>query len=204
MPYLFSRTITAHFLKVLVLIAFGNRSAAQLSVAEKKAFISTYYETRYKKQEKLVFVGGLDPSTKQDIIKSLTETRTLRKVDDIRRTTDSFAFSPEEKKFLSDEIEKQMDGTHWKEWLPANASTISIDTIRAIVQDPQRGWYYLSRHYSNWLHRASIPIFFRNRTLCAFYEDYNCGELCGQGKFGIYRKRDGRWELWFTIYDWIT
>jgi len=72
--------------------------------------------------------------------------------------------------------------------LLTNAQTDGSATIR-----PRYGFYSLS-----------VPLFFRDFTLCVFANGYYCGSLCGRGHMSVYKKVNGQWEKLKVINEWVS
>jgi hypothetical protein len=141
------------------------------------------------------------------MIQALQRNDTLknwRRLDDKLKVVDSLILTKEEKQFIIAELQNQIDTSLWNQVPIANSLTISQDTITAIFKDRKRSWSYFHSNYGNSFNSFTIPIFFRNNQLCAFYYDNSCGGLCGEGVFAIYRREKNGWKRWFTIYEWVS
>ncbi|GCC50951.1 hypothetical protein SanaruYs_11700 [Chryseotalea sanaruensis] len=51
------------------------------------------------------------------------------------------------------------------------------------------------------LYSLRKPIFLRDNSLCVFYYNYRCGDLCGAMEFAIYKRDEStKWKKWIIIY----
>jgi hypothetical protein len=55
------------------------------------------------------------------------------------------------------------------------------------------------------LYSLRKPIFLRDNSLCVFYYNYRCGDLCGAMEFAIYKRDEStNWKKWIVIYMSIS
>jgi hypothetical protein len=54
------------------------------------------------------------------------------------------------------------------------------------------------------LYNFTEPLFLKNNTICIFYQDYACGNLCGGGNLSIYIKANGKWKREWYLYNWVS
>jgi hypothetical protein len=117
---------------------------------------------------------------------------------------DSIKLSETEIKDIDTEITK-MNHFKWDKELFTDATLVPTDTINQIFGDRRKGgWTYLNAKGISKLYNIAPPIFLRNDTYCLFYYDYGCGDLCGQGEFALYKKENGRWVKWFSLFESIS
>jgi hypothetical protein len=76
-----------------------------------------------------------------------------------------------------------------------------LDTLRR--KFTTTACYYWIKNQSS-IFSFTTPVFLRENSLCFFYYSVACGQLCGEGKFVVYRKINGKWEHYFTIWEWIS
>ncbi|MFT3705777.1 MAG: hypothetical protein QM802_25635 [Agriterribacter sp.] len=51
------------------------------------------------------------------------------------------------------------------------------------------------------VYQIAKPIFIRNNTIAFAYYDYACGSLCGHGELIILKKKNDKWQWWWTIFS---
>ena len=115
---------------------------------------------------------------------------------------DSTTFSKEELHFIR---EKKYPSV--AKWDPSFFPAIKImnsDTLTSIFKRGAGGWTYYYNYYGSSFHSFSMPIFLRNDNYCIFYDDYDCGLLCGKGQLVLYKLIDGQWVELKRFCDWIS
>jgi hypothetical protein len=65
------------------------------------------------------------------------------------------------------------------------------------------GWKKFHQIYGNFF-SITLPIFNSNGDYAYFQWEYICGNLCGYGFSGIYKKVNGKWESIVVWNDWIS
>ncbi|SKA14755.1 hypothetical protein [Sediminibacterium ginsengisoli] len=116
---------------------------------------------------------------------------------------DTAGFSAAERR----QIRKQVSHpgiTAWTGDMFPQARILNADTIKAAFMERDKSWPYFHKQYGKSYYQVSVPIFLRNNTLCLFYTDYNCGPLCGQGAWVLYKKTGDKWESIKTFCRWIS
>jgi hypothetical protein len=196
------------YLAIIILFnAFIFNTQAQTN-KKAKIFVIDFFEQLREKDASLFFREKAYVNDIDEIISVLKEQRTdtLRsylRINNKLQVTDSLIFSKQEKKMIIEMLKEQRDVSFQNELSIPNSKAISEDTLKNIFKNSiDKGWDYFHKNYGNRYYSFSIPVFFRNNTLCAFYYSYTCGGLCGTGIFSIYRKINGKWESWFTLYEW--
>lgn len=117
---------------------------------------------------------------------------------------DSIKLSETEIKYIDTKI-AEMHRYKWNKELFPNAILIPTDTITKIFGDWRKyGWAYLNKKHIDKLYNFAPPIFLRDDTYCLFYYGYGCGDLCGQGEFALYKKENGKWVKWFSLFESIS
>lgn len=196
---------------LLILSLFFATSKIECQISNQiKQFVKSFYENTYPKADTLLVLKGWQKYSKKEVISALKSTSgndTLRlwmRVDNERKLIDSFIFLKKEKDSIMTILENQDDISLWDYFEIPNSKFILQDTVTAIFREKgvDIGWWYFRKKYGRRFYNFSIPIFFRNNLLCAFYESYSCGGECGQGNFSIYKLKNGKWEHWFTIHQW--
>jgi hypothetical protein len=174
---------------------------------ESRNFILDFYKKETKSANSFIYSKGIDSYWLDELKKTICNTDTLRKyltIDNKRKITDSLILTKNEKKFILDQLEFQTDTSQWNNLNINNSLAINQDTIKAIFKNKKKMWSYFYAKYKTDLKSFSIPIIIRNNSLCIFYNDVNCGDLCGEGKFAIYRKENDKWIVWFVLFEWIS
>jgi hypothetical protein len=187
-------------------VALTNLSAQTLST-QSKQFIIDFYKGRNNSSQPFLYIKGINPYEKNEIIQALQRSDTLknwRRIDNKLKVFDSLILTTKEKQFIISELQNQIDTSLWNEMDIPNSLTIPQDSITAIFKDRKRSWDYFHKIYGSSFNSFTIPVFFRNNQLCAFYYEYSCGGLCGEGVFAIYRREKNQWIRWFTIYEWVS
>ena len=172
-----------------------------------KEFILDFYREQNSSTKPFLYTKGINSYESIEIIRSLQRNDTLknwRRVDNKLQLVDTLILSTKEKQFIINRLENQVDTSLWNGISIPNSLTILQDTIKAIFKDRKRGWNYFYSNYGRSFNSFTIPIFFRNNQLCAFYYDNICGGLCGEGVFALYRREKDHWVRWFTIYEWVS
>ncbi len=172
-----------------------------------KEFILDFYRQHNNLTKPFIYTKGINSFERAEIIKSLERKDTLKnwkRIDNKLQVIDSLILTTKEKQFIRSRLENQTDTSLWNEIYIPNSSVISQDTITVIFKDRKKGWNYFNSNYGRSFNSFTIPIFFRNNQLCAFYHDNSCGRLCGEGIFAIYRREKDHWERWFIIYEWVS
>lgn len=193
------------FLTILA-IALTNLRAQTLS-SQGNAFIVDFYKEHHNSTPPFLYIKGINSYEKNQIVQSIQRSDTLKKwkrIGNRIQVVDSLVLTSKEIQFIIRELEKQTDTSLWNEINIPGSLVISRDTITAIFKDRNRNWNYFRSIYGSSLNSFSIPIFFRNNQLCAFYCDKICGGLCGEGVFSIYRREKDHWIRWFIIYEWVS
>lgn len=95
--------------------------------------------------------------------------------------------------------------TSWTSELTGTPFFISKDTISNIFTGARpRGWDYFNKRYGSHYYIFSSPVFFNNGTMCLFYIDYHCGELCNEGKIRLYKKDNHGWKVLKEFCSWMS
>ncbi|MBS1641613.1 MAG: hypothetical protein JST94_01135 [Bacteroidetes bacterium] len=190
----------------ILTIALTNLKAQTLK-NKSKEFIIDFYKQKSNSTIPFLFTKGINQYEKKELAKAFERNDTLKKwsrIDNKLVVIDSLILTKNEKQYIIDELGRQTDTSLWNEINIPNSLTISQDTITAIFKDRTRGWNYFYKTYGRSFNSFTIPIFFRNNELCAFYYDNSCGRLCGEGVFAIYKRENGNWIMWFRIYEWVS
>lgn len=95
--------------------------------------------------------------------------------------------------------------TSWTSELIGASVIVPHDTINDFFTRPHaRGWDYFNKRYGSHYYIFSSPIFFNNGTMCLFYIDYHCGEMCNEGKIRLYKKDNHRWKVLKEFCSWMS
>ena len=95
--------------------------------------------------------------------------------------------------------------TCWTAELTRASVIIPHDTINSIFTRPHaRGWDYFNKRYGDHYYIFSSPIFFNNGTMCLFYIDYHCGEMCNEGRIRLYKKDNHGWKVLKEFCSWMS
>ena len=173
---------------------------------EQIQFIESYFnKSNFSRPQKLVYAKGLWKFETEDIIKSLAKDTIFSIGYKYESVNNLLILSKEDRK----QIDNQLDSLCSNDWYESlqleNAQSVSQDTIKAIfANSPDLGWQYFRTKYGRELYRFSKPILFRNNTLCLFYYSNGCGSFCGEGYLTLFRKEQGIWVKWFTLYSWVS
>lgn len=141
----------------------------------------------------------------KEIIDELKED-TLKNSFDYNKSDEINIFIPSNKE--RNKINKalrKLSGFRWSKKYFHNMKIIGRDSLDFIFKDRKNlGWNYFHKEYGEGYYSFSKPIFFRKNTISIFYSSYNCGGLCGGGQLDLYRKINDQWQLYFTLYMWIS
>jgi hypothetical protein len=156
------------------------------------------------KDDSVIFIDG---EHREKLI-ARAELRTMMKNDgrgifkEIKK--DSLILTGKEYAYVLSEI-KKMQKLVWHDGLLPNSKTIPTDTVTNIFKTKRMaGWDYLYKKGIHAIFTITNPVFLRNDTVCLFYFDQTCGDLCGSGDFAIYKKLDGKWVYWIMLNGWIS
>lgn len=168
---------------------------------EQTQFLKSYFS----KSEKLIYAKGLAKFEIDDIRKFLIKDTIFSLDYKYNPNSDRLILSKEERKA----IDNQLDSLNINNWYDSlhieNSRAISKDSIEAIFDpSPAIGWKYFYEKYGLKFYRFSKPILFRNNTLCVFYCSYYCSSFCGEGTLMVFRKEQGNWIKWLTLYGWVS
>ena len=172
-----------------------------------KKFILDFYGKRSDSSTVMIYTNGVNPRDTKEIIESIQKSDTLKNWGMINNSAwgnKPLVLTKEEKEFIIRAIESQADTSLWAGIAIPNAKKISLNEVDEIFKDRTKGWEYFYSKVGSSYRSFTIPIFFRNNTLCAFYYSNGCGWLCGEGVFAIYGKEGDRWVSWFIVYNWVS
>lgn len=83
----------------------------------------------------------------------------------------------------------------WEKSLVSKASLLIKDSHRkSDANGKLRNGYY----------SLSVPLFFRDFTICLVSMGYHCGALCGRGHLSIYKKINGSWRKVEELLNWVS
>jgi hypothetical protein len=108
------------------------------------------------------------------------------------------------------EFQAALDSSKLQNWTADLVGTkvrlLSEDTIRAIFKGKilYKDWNVFYSKYGKRFLKFSAPIFLRNKTLCIFYSEEDCGSTCGSGELDVYKKNGGGWKLVKTVCSWMS
>lgn len=173
---------------------------------EQIQFIKSYFsESNFNKSEKLVYAKGLWEFEKGDILKLLAKD-TIFSLSYKYEPVDNLLILNKDDRMQIDSQLDSLSSNGWYENLQLeNAQAIPQDTMKAIfAHNLEKGWAYFYKKYGSKYYHFSKPILFRNNTLCLFYYGNGCGSFCGEGYLGLFRKEQGSWVKWFTLYSWVS
>jgi hypothetical protein len=161
-------------------------------------FLEDFFDENLETDSRVIIADCIDNFSIQEMSNSLAR-------DTIRGFGNSnfIVFTEDEKSIIINSLHS-LKLQRWKEETLKNATIISSDTIGKIFDDPQKDWEYFRKKYGGGFYSLSKPIFLRDNSLCVFYFGNNCGELCGEGKFSVYKKTFFGWSHYVTIYAWIS
>ena len=163
----------------------SNHQANQLT----KEFISTIKKS-YSLEDNFVLVNKPETKEFQNCLKWILQ--------------DSLVISSRFKDFIIHTIEKP-SLTSWTSELAGTPTIIHRDTINHIFTGSHpRGWDYFNKKYGKHYYIFSSPIFFNNGTMCLFYIDHHCGEMCNEGKILLYRKDNNGWKVQKEFCSWMS
>ena len=173
---------------------------------EQIQFIESYFsKSNFSRPEKLVYAKGLWAFETEDILKSLAKDTIFSIGYKYESVDNRLILSKEDRK----QIDNQLDSLNSNDWYNSlhleNAQAVSQDTIKAIfANSPDWGWRYFRTKYGRELYHFSKPILFRNNTLCLFYYSTSSGSFSGEEYLTLFRKEQGNWVKWFTLYSWVS
>ncbi len=113
-------------------------------------------------------------------------------------------FSMADSSFILSQI-NQSDGYTWKTGQLKSVTLIDHKTIDSLFKSHFRGWEAFGTKYNRaGFFRISVPIFSKDLNTCVFFEDWLCGDLCGQGTVYYYRKLEGKWGIIYSFIVWMS
>lgn len=92
----------------------------------------------------------------------------------------------------------------WTRYWAGPCKLLKADSLSLFLDQERYGWKYIHAHYADEFWRFSPPVFLQDYTLCVFYAAMRCEGLCGEGRFCIYKKINGRWTVLTTISHWVS
>jgi hypothetical protein len=119
------------------------------------------------------------------------------------KSRDTISLSIEEKKYLLKELNK-MSAKFWFSNISPSTRLISEDSINTTFKNIVVGWTDFHKRYGSCYYRFSKPIFIRGNSLCFFYHSVYVDFLNAEGVFGLYKKENGVWKYYMTIWEWIS
>lgn len=173
---------------------------------EQIQFIEPYFsKSNFSRPQKLVYAKGLWKFETEDILKSLAKDTIFSLGYKYESVNNRLILSKEDRKQIDNQLDR-LSSNDWYESLHLeNAQAIPQDTMKAIfAHNIEKGWTYFYKKYGSKYYHFSKPILFRNNTLCLFYHGNGCGSLCGEGYLTLFRKEQGSWVKWFTLYSWVS
>lgn len=93
--------------------------------------------------------------------------------------------SSDERHFIKEEIQK-FDSLKWGKNLIPGEKRLSI--AKSLT-----GGFSITK-----------PIFLRNNTLCIFDYFYDCGNRCAESETTVFKKVNGKWEMWMIVYRLVS
>ena len=153
-----------------------------------KLFLTDIYKNHFA-EGKIVVAKKLDPFTIKQILDVINEPTLNRSIvfKGSRNKNVLIRLSLQEKMFIRYQLHVQDCS-----WLTNNYKNVDISTD-TILRNNLSTLYYYSR-----------PIFIRNNNLCLFYSGSHCGSLCGGGLLALYKKINGKWKMYWTIFSYIS
>ncbi len=117
---------------------------------------------------------------------------------------DTFTFSKDERKII-DSCYSDYSNFIWASNLINDAIILSRDTVNTIYDSHAIDIdIYLENCYGDRrLFSLTKPIFLRDNSFCIFYEESDCGILCGEGSLIIYKKENEKWNPYMTLAEWV-
>ncbi len=199
-----------YFIQLLVFciaLSFTSIVNAQ-ATANDSAFLSAFFQFQNNSQPEFYF-KEVEPRIVGNVRTALASRDTLFQWNMRDRNpelpmADSFFFTAEERKRIDQELWLQQQGVYWPDQLASNTKSILYDTVSHIFNDHQKGWMYFHKYYGRGFYSLIKPIFLRDANYCLFYYEYLCGYRCGEGVLAMYKKEQGSWKHYITIYNWIS
>ncbi len=112
-----------------------------------------------------------------------------------------------ENPFDQNEIEDKLS-LYWKMRCKLKPSDFFSDAIFisdceiSMYYEMEDGWIVLHKKYGDYL-GITLPIFNQNGDYAYFEWEYDCGNMCGFGHSGIYRKVEDKWEPYKVWNTWM-
>ncbi|WP_316812890.1 hypothetical protein [Pedobacter heparinus] len=159
-------------------------------------FIRSYF----KEKEPIVYTDKIDVAEYvYNLFVDICKKDTLRTYKHEAR----LVLAKHEKDFILAEAskikEKSFDGNLLKK-----STLIPRSKLSEIFKGKINGWQKFTKEYNGGFYSFSKPIFIRNETLCIFYVDYACGNLCGNTEIAVYKKIKDTWTEWFVLYQAVS
>lgn len=140
-----------------------------------------------------------------DIRKALDHD-TLPNIHFVKRPYDTtiIVLTRDERAYINSELDQMMSRL-WTDGLLDNSKMIPQDTIDAIFKDRTKRWeYFYNKYGGGGFYSFSRPIFIRNNSICFFYREYSCGDLCASGELALYVNKKGKWVKLKVLYSMIS
>lgn len=117
---------------------------------------------------------------------------------------DSLIISRTSKESIIHQIEHP-DVMVWTSEMIPRSIIIDKDSLATIFKgDYTKGWNYFSSNYGKEFFIFSLPVFFNNDTMCLFYVDRHCGEMCNEGEIVLYKKEKKGWAVIKRFCSWMS
>ena len=118
-------------------------------------------------------------------------------------SNDIISLTDKEKEYLKKELNSQR-GKLWEDNLLKSSKIISRDTLISIFSKTFDRWEYFHKKYGESYYSFTKPIFIRDNSICFFYFSFFHDTSFAGGEFAVYKRLNGKWEYYMTIWEWTS
>jgi hypothetical protein len=195
------------FLLIITITLFFNIHDVVGQSIQGDQFLRDIFKEKLEENRQFVYTKGIRSNSLNDMIQVIQDNNsffTYERIGNKLKAIDSLVLIYDEKQFIVNNLEKQIDTSLWSNFDIPYSLAMTQDSITTIFTDDNLGWTYFLKEYRSCINSFSVPIFFRNNQLCVFYFEQICGDLNGGGEFAIYRRENGYWVKWLTLFEWVS
>lgn len=193
-------------MRIVTLLVFLNLASPLYSQdnAEVQKFLNDYFVSYEKK---ILYSEDLESNYFDQLIRTISTNQIkLYKNSSSNNETqkyDNIQLTDKEKEYLVKEMNSQR-GKLWKDNLLKNSTVISRDSLTSIFSKNIDRWGYFHRKYGESYYSFTKPIFIRDNSICFFYFSYFHDTSFAGGEFAVFKKENGKWKYYMTIWEWTS
>lgn len=96
-----------------------------------------------------------------------------------------------------------MKEKRWDKKILENGKILKRETIEYMFCNIYGQLEFFRKHPYGF-YEFTQPIFLRNDSICIFYCGLSCGTLCSDDRLMIFKKEEGKWKEWITVFRIIS